>query len=177
MERTRSLKSMARRWFRSYIIWALLAAILGGFIGSLVISKPNVGLIKIPGTIQYQGKAEAIVEMLRYAEENDRIKAVVLEIDSPGGEVSATEEIYLNVLRLKKQKPVVVSINQWAASGGYYIAAASNFIYAKPTSMIGNIGVWVRMPQPQEPFENTVLVHKLSDCSTGNAVIGTQANR
>jgi len=66
--------------------------------------------------------------MLRYAKEKKNIKAVVLEIDSPGGEASVIEEIYLTALQLREKKPIVASINQKGASSGYYIAIASNFI-------------------------------------------------
>jgi protease-4 len=73
-----------------------------------------------------------------------------LRINSPGGGVSATEQIFLELLRLRQQKPVVVSVGAIAASGGYYAALASNFIYAEPTSQIGSIGVWVNLPIREE---------------------------
>ena len=94
--------------------------------------------------------------MLRYAREEGSIKAVVLRIDSPGGGASATEQIYLDVLRLRQQKPVVASIGKVGASGGYYIAVASNFIYAQPTSQLGSIGAWSSLPRPEELDEDII---------------------
>ncbi len=92
--------------------------------------------------------------MLRYASANRNIKAVVLQIDCPGGYASAIEQIYLDVLRLRQQKPVVASIGAVGASGGYYIAVASNFIYAQPTSQLGSIGAWSSLPRPEELDED-----------------------
>jgi len=79
---------------------------------------------------------------------------VVLEIDCLGGDAVSTEEIYLNVLRLRGEKPVVACVNNWGLSGGYYVQVASNFIYAKPTSLIGSVGAWVWLPEQEELFED-----------------------
>ena len=94
--------------------------------------------------------------MLRYARDDGNIKAVVLLIDSPGGEVSVIEQIYLDMLRLRQQKPIVASIGAIGASGGYYIAVASNFIYAQPTSQLGNVGAWTSLPSPERLDEDTL---------------------
>ena len=115
-----------------------------------VIPRPNIATITISGAILEQAYADDIVKALRYAQDDSSIKAVVLQIDSPGGGASVSEQVYLNVLRLRRQKPVVVSIGTVAASGGYYIAVASNFIYAEPTSQLGSIGAWVSLPSPEE---------------------------
>jgi protease-4 len=89
--------------------------------------------------------------MLRYTGDDPSIQAVVINLDSPGGEAAKVEEIFLEVLKLKAKKPVVVSIDSNALSGGYYIASAANYIYVKPTSEIGNIGVISTLPMPWKP--------------------------
>lgn len=141
---------LSRRWFASIFFFVLLGLILGGLLSIPVMPRPNIATINISGAILDQTFADDILDVLNEARENNNIKAVVLRIDSPGGSVSATEQIYLELLRLRQRKPVVVSIGTIAASGGYYIAVASNFIYAEPTSQIGSIGAIVSLPEPEE---------------------------
>ena len=145
-----------RRWFASIPFFVLLGLGLGVLISIPVIPKPNIATITISGAIFDQAYTDDILDMLRYARNNSDIKAVVLRIDSPGGGVSAIEQIYLDVLRLRQQKPVVTSIGTVAASGGYYVAVASNFIYAQPTSQLGSIGAWSSLPAPEELDEDII---------------------
>jgi len=119
-----------------------------------VIPRPNIAIITISGPVLNQDYADDILDTLQYAQDKNNVKAVVLRIDSPGGGASATEQIYLDVLRLRQQKPVVTSIGTMAASGGYYVAVASNFIYAEPTSQVGSIGAFVSLPQREELDED-----------------------
>lgn len=154
MSRLESTKRILRRWFNSIPFFVMLGLILGGLISILVVPKPYVAIITITGPILTQTYTDNILDKLEYAARDDNIKAVVLRIDSPGGGVSAVEQIYLDLLRLKQEKPVVVSIGTIAASGGYYIAVASNFTYAEPTSQIGSIGAWVSLPQVEKLDEN-----------------------
>ncbi|MDI6815326.1 MAG: S49 family peptidase [Dehalococcoidales bacterium] len=126
-----------------------------------VIPKPNIATIEISGPILSQAHTDDILDMLRQAREDNSIKAVVLRVDSPGGRVSTIEQIYLDVLRLRAQKPVVASIGMIGASGGYYIAVASNFIYAEPTSVLGGIGAWVSLPRPEELDEDILTTGPL----------------
>lgn len=146
------------RLFHSYILWAFLG-VIGGilllYFNPLAI-KPKVGIITISGTIFAQQEADDIVKMLKYAGEQRDIKAVVLDIDSPGGGASVVEEVYLNVLKLKKEKPVVAVIGRRGASGGYYIAAGANYIYTKPTSFMGSVGVIMTLGEPEELEEDVV---------------------
>jgi len=154
MSRLESTKRLARRWFTSILFFVLLGLLLGGLLSVPVIPRPNIATITVSGVILDQTYTDDILDMLRYARDEDKIKAVVLRVNSPGGGVSATEQIYLDVLRLRQQKPVVVSVGATAISGGYYIAVASNFIYAEPTSQLGNIGAWVSLPSPEELDED-----------------------
>lgn len=86
---------------------------------------------------------ERLTEQLRRVEEDELVKAVVLRIDSPGGEVVATDEIHRRLLRLKQTRriPIVVSMGSTAASGGYYLATAGDTIFANPNTLTGSLGV------------------------------------
>ncbi len=150
MPKLESAKRLMRRWFASILFFIVLGLGLGALIAIPVIPKPNVATITISGEILGQDYTDDILGLLRNARNDDSIKAVVLQIDSPGGLVSSTEQIYLDVLRLRQQKPVVASIGTVGASGGYYIAVASNLIYAEPTSQLGSIGAWSGLPRPEE---------------------------
>ena len=147
------LESARRFWLNSIPGLLLIGLILGGLISIPVVHRPKIAIITISGEIFEQTYADDILDMLSRARDDNAIKGVVLQIDSPGGYVSLIEPIYLDVLRLRQQKPVVTSVATTAASGGYYIAVASNFIYAGPTSQLGSIGAWVSLPTPEEVSE------------------------
>src|ERR1700677_4787620 len=96
-----------------------------------------------PGTIG----GESTADLLRQARYDNAVKAVVLRVDSPGGSMFASEQILREVQTLRKAgKPVVVSMSTYAASGGYYISAAANQIFASPTTLTGSIGVFSVVP-------------------------------
>ena len=116
----------------------------------------KIAIIEIHTDILSSETRDSISNMIEYALRNDSIKAVVLDIDCRGGEVSAVEEIYLSVLNLKKEKPVVASIHGMGASGGYYIALASDYIYALPSSKIGSIGVIGYVPKEGKVDEDII---------------------
>lgn len=129
----------------------IVSLIIGIILFNVLIGIPKVGIITLD-TAFMSGKTKTdIVDMIQYAARDPSIKAVVINMDSPGGEVTKIEEIYLEVLKLKAKKPVVVSVDGNALSGGYYIASAANFIYVKPASHIGNIGVISTLPEPWKP--------------------------
>lgn len=87
---------------------------------------------------------EDIKIQLRQAEEDSRVKAVVLAIDSPGGEVTASDILYNAVRRVRVRKPVVVSMGSMATSGGYYTACGGSYLMANPTTFTGSIGVIIQ---------------------------------
>ncbi len=149
-----SIKRLMRSWFSSIPFFVLIGLVLGVLIAISAIPRPNIVIITISGPILGQSYADDILDTLRYAREDSSIKAVVLRLNSPGGGASATEQIYLDLLRLRQEKAVVASIGTVAASGGYYIAVASNYIYVEPTSQIGSIGAWVSLPQPAKLEED-----------------------
>src|SRR5271157_4954692 len=103
-----------------------------------------------PGTIG----GDTTADLLRQARYDNSVKAVVLRVDSPGGSMFASEQILREVQALRKAgKPVVVSMSSYAASGGYYISAAANQIFASPTTLTGSIGVFSFIPTFQRSLE------------------------
>ncbi|MGA2187769.1 MAG: signal peptide peptidase SppA [Steroidobacteraceae bacterium] len=103
-----------------------------------------------PGTIG----GESTADLLRQARYDNSVKSVVLRVDSPGGSMFASEQILREVQALRKAgKPVVVSMSTYAASGGYYISAAANQIFASPTTLTGSIGVFSVVPTFQRTLE------------------------
>lgn len=98
-------------------------------------------------------ESKKIVEMLLAAEEEKSIKAILLRIDSPGGAVAPTQEIYEEVRRIDKAKPIYASFGTVAASGGYYIGAACRKIWANSGTLTGSIGVIMQMADLSELFK------------------------
>ncbi len=101
-------------------------------------STPAVGIVRIEGPI---ADSLEYLDIIREFEEDGRVRAVILRIDSPGGKVGPSQEIYEAVLRLKESKPVLVSMSSAGASGAYYIACAADTVYALSGTMTGSIGV------------------------------------
>jgi protease-4 len=125
----------------------VLVLAIGILLSMLLVPAPQVAVIRVEGDIW--GTYTAYVrQAMEEAAKDPAVRAVVLEISSPGGEVTASEDLYFEVLRLREQKPVIAAINEIAASGAYYIAAAADQIYAKPGSTVGNIGVISILPEP-----------------------------
>ncbi|KAA8918828.1 MULTISPECIES: signal peptide peptidase SppA [Xanthomonas] len=120
---------------------------------SPVDSRPQVAVVVAAGEIsggeQPAGRigGESTAALLRQARDDDAVKAVVLRVDSPGGEVFASEQIRREVVALKAAgKPVVVSMGDLAASGGYWISMNADRIYADPSTITGSIGIFGMIP-------------------------------
>ena len=94
--------------------------------------------------------ADNYVKEIKKLTEDDKIKAVVLRINSPGGSANASDEILFELQQLKKKKPIIVSFGDYAASGGYYIAMAADKIYSEPNTLTGSIGVFGMIPYFKE---------------------------
>ena len=90
--------------------------------------------------------ANTVCKDLEKLKDDDDVKAVVLRVNSPGGSAYASEQIWRAVTQLKAKKPVVVSMGGYAASGGYYISCAANYIYSEPTTITGSIGIFGMFP-------------------------------
>lgn len=101
-------------------------------------NRGNVGIIEMTGIITSSRKT---IEQIKAFKKNSRIKAIVLRIDSPGGGVGPSQEIYREIIKTKKIKKIVASLGAVAASGGYYAASAADGILANPGTLTGSIGV------------------------------------
>ena len=113
---------------------------------------------------------EKVCKDLQKLAKDDNVKAVVLRINSPGGSAFASEQMWHNIKVLAKKKPVVVSMGGVAASGGYYIAAGADYIFAEPTTITGSIGIFGMIPDASELLTNklglkfdVVNTNKMSD--------------
>lgn len=90
--------------------------------------------------------ASEVIKDLRDLKDDDNVKAVVLRVNSPGGSAYGSEQIWYAVSELKKEKPVIVSMGDYAASGGYYISCNADTIVAEPTTLTGSIGIFGMFP-------------------------------
>jgi len=109
--------------------------------------RHKLALVRIEGPIM---DSKDLVEEIREHTKDNSIKAIVLRIDSPGGAVAPSQEIYAEVKKAVAKKSVVVSMGSIAASGGYYIAAPATRIFANPGTLTGSIGVIMEIPNVEE---------------------------
>lgn len=116
------------------------------------------GLIStsIPGNVS-DSMVEDMRLALQQARDDSRVKAIVLEIDSPGGEVTAADQIYNAVTKARARKPVVVYMDSLAASGGYYIACGGKYLMANETTITGSIGVIIQTLNYEQLFNKIGL--------------------
>src|SRR5438270_144108 len=116
------------------------------------------GLISssIPGNVS-DSMVEDMRLALQQARDDNRVKAIVLEIDSPGGEVTAADQIYNAVAKVRARKPVVVYMDSLAASGGYYIACGGKFLMENETTITGSIGVIIQTLNYEQLFNKIGL--------------------
>jgi protease IV len=116
------------------------------------------GLIStsIPGNVS-DSMVEDMRLALQQARDDSRVKAIVLEIDSPGGEVTAADQIYNAVTKARARKPVVIYMDSLAASGGYYIACGGKYLMANETTITGSIGVIIQTLNYEQLFNKIGL--------------------
>ncbi|MFO7494395.1 MAG: signal peptide peptidase SppA [Desulfobacterales bacterium] len=115
----------------------------------------KVGVIEVSGAIT---EAEDTLQRLKQFREDDTIRAIVIRINSPGGGVGPSQEIYSEIRKTIATKKVIASLGSVAASGGYYLAAAANGIVANPGTITGSIGVILGYTDLQEIFRKIGLV-------------------
>ena len=118
---------------------AIVTALLGD--GDKLTGGDGVGLVELKGVIV---DGQETIRQLRALKKDEHVKAVVLRVESPGGVVGPSQEIYAAVRELTRVKKVVVSMGSVAASGGYYVAAPATLIYANPGTITGSIGVLMK---------------------------------
>ena len=112
------------------------------------------------GTSPEEGiNSEKVITDLRKLREDETIKAVVLRVNSPGGSAYGSEQIWHEVVLLKAKKPVIVSMGDYAASGGYYISCAADTIVADPTTLTGSIGIFGMFPNMQGLLTDKIGLH------------------
>ena len=118
--------------------------------GNIVAVYYAYGGIDDTGSIlggSYDGiESEKVIKDLRKLQDDEDVKAVVLRVNSPGGSAYGSEQIWYAVSQLKAKKPVIVSMGDYAASGGYYISCNADTIVAEPTTLTGSIGIFGMMP-------------------------------
>ncbi len=127
-------------------------------------SRDKIALINLRGVISSSlpgNVGDSMVDDLRLALDqartDDNVRAVVLEIDSPGGEVTASDVIYNAVVRTRARKPVVVYMDSLAASGGYYVACGGKYLIANDTTITGSIGVIIQTLNYEHLFDKIGL--------------------
>jgi len=146
--------------FKKWIVYGLsfvgslvvLVVILGMITGMALVFKskktggPSIGVLNVKGVLV---SSEDYLKAIRSMELDPNIKAVVVRVDSPGGAVGVAQEIYEELTKLRKLKPVVISMGSVAASGGYYLSLGGSEIYALPGTITGSIGVIMEIPDIQ----------------------------
>lgn len=118
-------------------VWWISSIVIGGGGGDFT-QRNKLAIIRIEGVIT---ESEDIIRQIKKYREEPAVKGIILRIDSPGGGVGPSQEIYGEVLKTIGEKKVVVSMGGLAASGGYYIACAAHRIFANPGTITGSIGV------------------------------------
>jgi protease IV len=163
---------MQLRWIGVILIGLALftsMACIGGIVlialtSSDTPSGDHVAVVDVHGQIVTRGSgglfaaddasAEEIIEQLEEIRENSAVQALILDIDSPGGGVLATEQIHAELLRVQGEGiPIVAYLGNSAASGGYYIAAVADVIVSNPSTITGSIGVISQVPNMEELYE------------------------
>lgn len=129
------------------VLFVLLVWLVSGG-GGIFIGGERIARVDVTGPIT---NVDLQIKQLKKYAKDQRVKAIVLRLNSPGGEVAPSQELYRQVLKIRQGgKPVVASMGSVAASGAYYIACAAEKIYANPGTITGSIGVVAQFPNIQE---------------------------
>ncbi|MEC7863592.1 MAG: signal peptide peptidase SppA [Bacteroidota bacterium] len=154
------------------------------------ISRNKIAIIYATGTI-YSGKgdeknigSETTAKAIKKAREDKNVKAIVFRINSGGGSSLASDVIWRETVLAKAEKPLVISMGDYAASGGYYIACAADSIVANPTTLTGSIGVFGMVPNLQKFYKNklgitmdTVNTSKYADIGMKRPLTNFEKNK
>jgi protease-4 len=127
---------------------------------------PSIALVFGDGTVVADGNnsrpgtfaARPTIAALRDAAEDDEVRAIVLRVNSPGGSTLASDQLWHAIRSIRRDKPVVVSMGDYAASGGYYVASAADAIVAQPATVTGSIGVFLVRPALTGLYEKLELI-------------------
>lgn len=163
------------------LIGLFVIVLILGSLGYLVISnftaqgpkgKKNIAVINVSGPITSSGRgsffngiqtgSKEIMSQINRAKDDEKIKAIILRVNSPGGSSAASDAIYRELKKFEEtKKPVVVSMADIAASGGYYISAIADQIYANPSTITGSIGVIMQFQNLQELYDKLGIDSKV----------------
>jgi protease-4 len=164
--------SWSRKKKALVVILSLLVVIFVVSLVAALAGRPSgdrIAVVEIEGVIT--GSKDAMDDIIRF-KEDPTIKGVILRINSPGGSVAPTQEIYREVEKLKEKKKVYVSMGTTCASGGYYIASAANKLYANPSTITGSIGVIMHLMIVEDVMKkiglqsNTIKAGEFKDTGT-----------
>jgi protease-4 len=144
-----SIRAEGRR-----LLW-LIPAVVACVLISLLIPKPGIGVIRLNDAL-YALTAKDLIAQIAYARQDASIRAVVLILNSPGGTVVDTEAVYMELARLRQEKPVVTWVSGMAASGAYYLSSGTDYIVAVPSAEVGNVGVIGYLPPTPMVIEDTI---------------------
>jgi protease IV len=125
-----------------FAVSMLIARMIMGMAETKVPVKEGIGLVEVRGMIL---DSKDTIRQLHYFLKQEKVKAVVLRVDSPGGVVAPSQEIYDEVRKFAAKKKIIVSMGSLAASGGYYISAPATLIYANPGTITASIGVILKL--------------------------------
>ena len=128
---------MLKRWFKK-AFWLLVLLLIAGSVFQYFFPTAGLGVLEVTGGIYH---SDDLIREINELRKDTRIKGVLVRIDSPGGTVAASQEIFESLKKLSAEKPVVASMGSVAASGGYYVALAAKEIFANPGTITGSIGV------------------------------------
>lgn len=131
-------------FFALFFLAALALSLLSESGSGLIAGRPAVAVVPLEGEIR---SSDDFVETVRDLADDASVAGVVVRIDSPGGEVAPSQEMYAALRELRRSKPVVASLGAVAASGGYYVASAADVVVASPGTLTGSIGVIMMLPE------------------------------
>jgi protease-4 len=152
-----------------YVVVIAAVAIGSYFLAPVIYPTPKIAILDMTYEVSTL-LSDVLSRQVEYAINDPDIKAVVVVINSPGGSASAGHDIYYQLRRLRETKPVVASVDIGAFSAAYQIAVAANEIYAKPASMVGNVGVIMGQPSPDtlsEQYTTTGPYKSIGASATG----------
>jgi protease-4 len=125
-----------------FVVSVMIAKLFLDDADTKLTAKKGVGLVEVKGMIF---DSRETIRQLRYFYKQDAVRAVVLRVDSPGGVVAPSQEIFAEVRKFALRKKIIVSMGSLAASGGYYISAPATLIYANPGTITASIGVILKL--------------------------------
>ncbi len=130
-------------------LFVILSSVIFG-VSKYQVSEHAIGIVEIHGEID---NAQSIVKQLQDFQNDDYVKGILVKVDSPGGKVGSSQEIYSAIVKARRHKSVYGSASNAAASGGYYVLSATEKIFANPGTITGSIGVIMQFPNLKEVSE------------------------